>query len=250
MPELITTPALVLESIRWHESSKIVTLFTRQEGLIKAIARGALRSKSTFSGRLETLNVIQCIISQKESRELQILTQAEILEPFSTLKADLKRLPYALSVAELLKKVFEKGHKDKIFFDFVLQILRALSETKKPEVVFWYFLLKFVSFLGFKPDFERCFSCGRSDFAQGAWFVFREGALLCPQCGNSVSLSVSLSETTITFLRRLQAFNHRKIQDFPWPPPEETDLTSLLLRYLTFHLGHGITLESLKLLPT
>ncbi len=249
MPELIKTPALVLESIRWHESSKIVTLFTRREGMLKAIARGALRSKSAFSGRLETLNVIQCIISQKESRELQILTQAELIDPQTMLKSDLHRLPYALSVVELLKKVFEKGQKDKIFFDFLLQIFQALHKSKQPEIVFWYFLLKLVSFLGFKPDFHRCFSCGQSAFLQGGWFVFKEGALLCSQCGSSVSLSPFLDDKTIYFLRRLQKYNHRKIHEFPWPVPKNTDLTSLILRYLSFHLGHGIVLESLKLLP-
>ena len=249
MSELIKTQALILESIRWHESSKIVTLYTRQEGLLKVIAKGALRNKSQFAGRLETLNLVQCIISQKETRDLQILTQAEILEPFSALKADLHRLPYGLAMAELLKKVFEKGHKDEIFFDFLLTMLHALGLSRQPEIVFWYFLLKFVSSLGFKPDLKKCLSCGRTDFPQGGWFVFKEGALLCPDCNGSVELSIHLTAPDIQFLRKLQSFNHRKIHEFSFPEPANTDLTSLLMRYLSFHVGREIILNSLKLLP-
>ncbi len=249
MPELIKTTALVLESIRWHESSKIVTLYTRSEGMIKVIARGALRKKSQFAGRLETLNVVQCVISRKESRELQVLTQADILEPFAVLKADLRRLPYGLAIAEMLKKVFEKGHKDEIFFDFLLQMLQTLSSSNRPEIVFWYFLLKFVSFLGFRPDFSRCLSCGRTNFPKGAWFVFKEGALVCPACAARVELSVHFNPDTIHFLHNLQKFNHRKIHAFPLREPANVDITNLLLRYLNFHVGHEMILESLKLLP-
>ena len=249
MSELIKTQALILESIRWHESSKIVSLYTRQEGLLKVIARGALRKKSTFAGRLETLNVVQCVISQKETRDLQILTQADILEPFGALKEDLHRLPYGLAIAELLKKVFEKGHKDEIFFDFLLTMLHAIEVSPQPEIVFWYFLLKFVSFLGFKPDLRACLSCGRTDFPKGGWFVFKEGALLCPDCNGSVELSIHLTAPDIQFLRKLQASNHRKIHELILNETVNTDFTTLLMRYLSFHLGHEIILNALKLLP-
>ena len=249
MPQLLKTTALVLESIRWHESSKIVTLYTREEGVLKVIARGALRNKSPFGGRLETLYFIQAVIAQKESRELQILTQVELLDPFEALRADLHRLPYALAVAELLKKVFEKGHPDTVFFDFVLVVLRALARGRQPRSVFIYFLLKFVSFLGFKPDLSRCRSCGRSDFPQGAFFVFKEGALLCPSCSADTALSVPLSEQAIYFLQILQKFNHRKVDTFFWPETLPAEVVSVLLRYLSFHLGREIVLQSLKLIP-
>ncbi len=249
MSRLLKTTAFILESIRWHESSKIITLYTREEGIVKVIARGALRNKSPFSGRLETLYLVHAVVSQKESRELQILTQVDILDPFETLRTDLQRLPYALAVAELLKKIFEKGHADTVFFDFVLTIIRALSQARQPQYVFIYFLLKFISYLGFKPDLNHCLACGRSDLPQGASLVFQEGALICPACNHGTELSVKLAPASLRLLRKLQQFNHRKIHTFTWPESLSTDLITLLLRYLSFHQGREIFLHSLKLIP-
>ena len=249
MSELIKNEALILHSIRWHESSKIVTLYTRQQGMLKVIARGALRPKSPFAGRLESLNYIRCVISQKESRELQIITQVDMLDPFLKLKTNLNRLPYALAVAELIKKIFERGHKDEIFFDFLIQTFRAFSKSDQPKIVFWYFLLKFISFLGFKPDFSKCTLCGQTEFKEGGWFVFKNGALYCKNCVGSAGISTRLNQETIKFLRKLQNYNHRKIHEFQYQENSSVDLTGLLIQYLNFHLGHEVRLESLLLLP-
>ncbi len=248
MPELLKSEALVIHSIRWHESSKIVTLYTREEGMVKAIARGALKPKSAFAGRLETLSLVRCVISQKAGRELQILTQADLLNPFLTLKTDLNKFPFAMAILELINKVFESGHKDEIFFEFLVKMLQAMEMSSNPLDVFLYFLLKLVSFLGFKPNFERCAVCGRSDFTQGGRFVFREGALYCTGCATPADVSVPLNAETIEFLRELQKFPHRRIQEFAKLPPENWDAISFLLRYLNFHLGREVRLESLRLL--
>ncbi|MBD3223866.1 MAG: DNA repair protein RecO, partial [Caldithrix sp.] len=100
MSLLIKTKAIVLGSIRWQESSKIVTLFTRESGKIKVIARGALRNKSPFAGQLQTLNFGHAIFSEKTTRTLQILTAFDAEDNFNTLRLDLRRLPYALAILE------------------------------------------------------------------------------------------------------------------------------------------------------
>ena len=58
MAELIKSDAIILHSIRWQESSKIVTVYSREWGKIGLIARGALRPKSPFAGSLESLNYV------------------------------------------------------------------------------------------------------------------------------------------------------------------------------------------------
>ncbi|NOX88058.1 MAG: DNA repair protein RecO [Calditrichaeota bacterium] len=248
MSRLIKSEAIVIHSIRWHETSKIVTFYSRQKGIIKAIARGALRKNSQMGGLLESLNHVQIVISEKESRDLQIITQVYLINPFTDLKSDLKRLPYAMAISELIKKIFESGQKDEIFFDFVIRILDALSNAPQPEIVFWYFMLKLASFLGFKPDFKACASCGKSEFKKSALFVFKEGALYCTECTGTVEYSIKLTDREIDFLRRLQSYPHRKIHEFRSDYRFNVDFTSLLIRYLNFHLQHEITLESLYLL--
>ena len=247
MAELVKSQALVLQSIRWHETSKIVTLYTRQFGLIKAIARGVFRKNNPLAGRLETLNLIWVVISFKETRELQIITAADLIDTFQPLKSDLDRLPYALSILELVQKLLQPAHRDEIFFDFIVQMIRAMVLTKYPLVVLWYFLLKLSSYLGFKPDLDYCSICHKKDFTNGAYFILQKGGLVCMDCANHDLHQLKLSEHDLAFLQKLQTFPHKKIHELETKFGFSVDFTALLLQYLNIHVGHRIHLEALRL---
>ncbi len=248
MPELIKTQAIVIHSIRWHETSKIVTLYTQKAGLLKAIARGVFRKNSPLAGRLETLNLIQVVIAQKESRELQIITSADVLELFTSLKTDLHRLPYALAILEIIQKLLQLGQKDEIFFDFLVQMIQALSFSKQPLIVFWYFLLKFSSYLGFKPDFSHCQVCQQKDLQKGAYFILQKGGLVCTDCAHQAFQNLKLNFKEIQFLRQLQTYPYKKIHQLTSDFGFSIDFTALLMQYLTVHTGHPLRLESLKMI--
>ena len=97
----IKTQALVLNSIKWKDSSRIVTLFTHQQGRIKVIVHGAAREKSRFRGKLETLNLLECLIAYRKSRSLQVLTGKNRFLPTTTAVAPSKRemaAPIAVSI--------------------------------------------------------------------------------------------------------------------------------------------------------
>ncbi len=249
MAEMFKTQALVIHSIRWHETSKIVTLYTKELGLIKVIARGVFRKNSPLAGRLETLNLINAVISFKETRELQILTAADLLDSFTPLKSDLNRLPYALSIMESIQQVIHPGHKDEIFFDFCLQMIYAMIESKHPLLILWYFLLKLSSYLGFKPNFEQCTICQTTGFKNGAYFILQKGGLVCPNCAGQAAPFLKLSDYDLKFLKTLQNYPYKKIQELQTHFGFSVDFTALLLQYLNVHLGHPLKLESLKLIP-
>src|SRR3972149_11808071 len=88
-----TTEAIVLSSIDYGESDKIVTFYTLEFGKIKGIAKGAKRSKKRFVNNLEPFSYINLLFFQKQGRELVILEQAEIMRRFDLLTLDIDRLP-------------------------------------------------------------------------------------------------------------------------------------------------------------
>lgn len=249
MAEMTKTKALVVHSIRWHETSKIVTLYSREFGLIKVIARGVFRKNSPLAGRLETLNLINALISFKETRELQILTGADLLDSFTSLKTDLERLPYALAILEIIQKVIHPGHKDEVFFDFCLQMIYAVNQSEFPLLVLWYFLLKVASYLGFKPNFDACSICQTNEFKNGAFFILQKGGLVCPDCAGQAAPHLKLTDHDLQFLRTLQKYPYKKIHELKTRFGFSVDFTALLLQYLNVHLGHPLKLESLKLIP-
>ena len=125
MGNIIKTKALVLSSIRWKESSKIATIYGEQTGKIKIIARGALRSNSFFSGKLESLFLTEVLIDIKSSRSLQVLREIEVIDAFSKLRLDLDKFPFALAIVEVINQIVDQGHPDGVFFNFILEMINA-----------------------------------------------------------------------------------------------------------------------------
>ncbi|MGD9488325.1 MAG: DNA repair protein RecO [Calditrichaceae bacterium] len=247
MTSIIKTRGIVLSSIRWHESSKIVTLYTEKLGKIKVIARGALKDKSSFRGDLEALNELDVIISVKQARSLQILTETELEETFNAVKADWNRLPIALAILELINEVFDEGHADQIFYNFTVSVLRQTGELKTPFTAFWYFLLKLSSFLGFKPNLNNCQTCGADRFDSDVFFSVEQGAVYCDNCARGAGLSIKINPNNFDFLRKLQDYHHRQLKKFEEQSKSSYDFTNILIDYLNHHIDRKIVLNSLSM---
>lgn len=82
------TEAIVLRTYRLGEAEKIVSLFTRQLGRLRAVARGAQRTKSRYGGALEPLSYVRVEIFERENRDLLRLNSVELLESFFSMQGD------------------------------------------------------------------------------------------------------------------------------------------------------------------
>jgi DNA repair protein RecO (recombination protein O) len=248
MPDLLKSEAIVLETIRWKESSKIVTLFSREWGIIKVIARGVYRNKSTFAGKLESLNRIDTVINSKDSRSLQILTEADVIDSFNVVRMDLERLPYALAILELIRQTVHEQHSDTIFFDFIIEMLNALKSSTDPPVIFIYFLLKLVSFLGFKPNFDICQVCEKPLASGYSFFSLENGTIYCQDCAEGAAMLRKIKSEEVDLLKNLQKYPHRKIAEFEGNDLPVQQFISLLIDYLNFHTEANLTVRSLSML--
>jgi DNA repair protein RecO (recombination protein O) len=247
MSQHVKSRALILKSIKWRDSSRIVTLFSEKAGKIKVIAHGAAREKSSFRGKIETLNLIEAVLSLSESRSLQILTDVHLMDDFRGIKSDFQRIVYGFSMFEVLDHVFEEGDPDPVFFQFIITLLKNCTESPAPKLIWWYFLLKLASYLGFKPAFDRCAGCGRSD-AGSFVFVFRDGGIYCPACQPGPGPIRLLNQQQVSFLKDLQSTNYKKIGMDTNTGTPAYDFTGFLLDYLNEHIGHPLQIQSLDIL--
>src|SRR5260370_11300822 len=92
---LVTTPAVVLQTYRYSETSKVVRLATRELGVQSAIAKGALRPKSRFGAGLELLSGGMAHPHYRETRQLHTPRALDLLSPPRPPAARLGRLPRA-----------------------------------------------------------------------------------------------------------------------------------------------------------
>ena len=153
---ILQTEAFVLRSIDYGETSRIVTLFTRQRGKIAVMARGARRSGSRFGSSLQPMSYSSVVIYYKPSRGIQTLSESSHLHFFDGITRDLERVSCGLRIIELVYALMQEEEQNQRVFILVLEVLERLNRTvERTDNLLYYFQLRFASILGFAPDIER-----------------------------------------------------------------------------------------------
>ncbi|MGH9549012.1 MAG: DNA repair protein RecO, partial [Terriglobales bacterium] len=178
-----TLHAITIGSFHLGEADKILTLFSSERGLVRAVAKGARKPKAKMSGRSDVLNVNKLLLAT--GRSLDIITQAETIETFGALRKDLVRLSFALYYAELTQH-FAQGVADEseIYFQFLTDSLRAQSQQKDDAAFLCLeFELQLLQLLGYKPELDYCVACREplTDFSLAA-FHYEQGGIVCERC--------------------------------------------------------------------
>ncbi len=175
--------ALVIRTADWSESSRIVTLWTREIGKVRALAKGGRRLKSNFESSLDLLTVCDIVLVRKTSGALDLLTEARVRQRFGPLRQDLQALYAAYYVAELLNDWTEDHDSHPPLFDEALATLETLGQ---PDVLAGPRLARFelvlLRELGYGPALEACAGCAKSAAPSGLSFSAAAGGVLCPAC--------------------------------------------------------------------
>lgn len=243
---LVTTRAVVLQTHRYSDTSKILRLMTREHGPRSTIAKGALRPKSRFGGVLEPFAEGVATFYVKESRDLHTLSGFELIRERQVLGTDLARFASASVLAELVLRLSPE-HRDLRLYAGLVQGLDALIAAPPEGVVatglraIW----ELVRVLGFAPDLGRCLECGRPIAAgEAARFDFPAGGLRCLGCPHA---GRRLSAGELATLRALvegtaESRANEMSGDLPGRQP------SLLGDFIRYHLSEGTRLRSLPFL--
>lgn len=153
---IVRTDAVVLRTMRYGETSRIVTLFTRDRGKLGVLARGARAAKSRFGSTVQPLACVEAVLSWKDTRTLQTLREASHLRRFPLLSSDLDRLSAALRMAELVHALLGDEEAAPALFDLFVATLDGLDapETHATNALL-FFELRMAGLLGFRPRFTR-----------------------------------------------------------------------------------------------
>src|SRR5579885_879781 len=119
--------ALVLRTTDWSESSRIATLWTREFGKVRALAKGGRRLKAHFENALDLLTLCRIVFLRKSSDSLDLLTEAQVIQRFPRLRTDLTALYAAYYVAELLAEGTRDYDPHPLLFDEALDALQTLG---------------------------------------------------------------------------------------------------------------------------
>lgn len=227
--------AVVLRTHKLGEADRIITLLTRQRGKVRAVAKGVRRTTSRWGSRLEPFAHVDLQLA--EGRSLDVITQAETLDPFnSRLGMDYDRYTAGTVMLETADRlVTEEGEPAVQQFLLLVGGLRVMATGQHgAKQVLDSYLLRSLSVAGYAPSFEGCARCGLE--GPHRWFNPSMGGVLCSTC--RVPGSASPAAGTVEVLGALLAGD--------WPtvgsadPRTLREASGLVAAYLSWHLERGL----------
>ncbi|WP_304130157.1 DNA repair protein RecO [Ignavibacterium album] len=244
MSEIIKTSAVVLGKMNYSDSSLIVTLYTEHNGKVSAIVKGARSPKSKLSMIVDTLNHIEVIFYKKESRELQIVSSADLISHYPNIKSDLESTKYAFAVLELVRNLTIENESNNRLFKGLVKILDHFENKKEtPAILFARFFMFLITETGYEMMIDKCSICGKQLLPeQSAGYNFSSG-FVCNECLQSHSGFEKIDSELFKFLyclKNKKILNGLKAKIID-------DGNSFLERYVKEHIPDFKGIQSLNL---
>ncbi len=223
-----------LKAIKLGEADKIVTLISPGRGKIRAVAKGIRKTKSKFGSRLEPFTHVDMLLY--EGRNLDIITQAEIVTSFKEIRSDLEKLKYGSVMLELVERVGQEREESEDVFNLLVAALNALRESAENlELLLGAFELKLMSAAGYHPLVEACAFCGKRE-SGGAVFSFGYGGMLCQDCRGRDEEGVLISAEGWTLTRKVLSTNMARLGSLAPSPRAGAELFRLAQLGVTYYL--------------
>jgi len=257
---LVKTEVIVLRSMKYRDTSKIVTFYSKEYGKLKGIAKGARTAKNKFGSALEPLSHSMLLIYKKEHRDLHLISQCDSIDSFRSLTEDLDRMSTALSVLELIDHVTHHEERTPAVFALLVETLSTLNgSTRNYKTYLQAFQLRLAALFGYAPNFESCGQCGKPIPAgngdkQAAFQIIR-GAVFCNTCRASTDSPVYASDKNAAFttlsiqglqvIRRLANAQFLSLGNLDFDTRVGNEIDELLRLYLRYHFDGLKSLKSI-----
>jgi DNA repair protein RecO (recombination protein O) len=225
--------AIVLRSYPFRESDLLVTLFTRNEGKVRGVARAAKKSRRRFGGALEPLTYVKVTWEDRERVELARLDACEVLDSPLTSEVTYARAVALGHVAELLDELLPDREVSDAAFRLAVTVVKYLRGDQVWLPV-TYFELWMARLMGYLPDFLECIACGRALNGSRAFFHALADGLMCPE--HKRLASSELSSESRDLAAQMLRVPLSGLQAKSSAAQSATDLRKFLLQTLERHI--------------
>ncbi len=257
---IVKTPAVVLRAIRYGETSKIVTFYTKDHGKVAVVAKGARAGKARFGSSLEPGAHIVAVYHSRASREVQTLAQADLIERYRRISGSLAATTAMLQMVEVVNVLTHPGEAHPELYELLAAGLRAADRQDEGLAdLLIAFRWKTIGALGFGPSFAQCIRCGRSVLSPKPTrlrYHVRKGGPLCSTCEDELIImplrstgredwsETLISTESLAALRRLQADPLGSAADRPVSGELRNEMETVLRLYERFHLEQRTPLRT------
>lgn len=240
------TEGIILSELRFRDTSKILTIYTKELGKISVMAKGAYRPKSKLLASTQPFSYNEFQFSK--GKNFYYINQIDIIDTFYNMRNKIERLAFGFFILELLDKSIIEEEKNEKIFKLLTKSLNILSDLDDDYLKFIAsYELKYMSFLGYRPEIGACVSCGNKNSKMR--FSKTQGGLLCNNCGHLDTRARFVSNIEIDLMQRLLFSSLDNLDEIQVHFSTLTKIQDLLMEYILYNIDIR-ELKSLNLLKT
>jgi DNA repair protein RecO (recombination protein O) len=245
---IVTTDSIIIKSIKYGDSSKIVHAFTRDYGLISLIAKGAYQAKSKFGSALEPLSRSRITLYKKPHTDLHLISGAELISSGGKMRSSLEHIAVGMMILENIQQTQEHSVPGEEIFVLTEQMINILCDLpNNPINIFIYFSLELIKILGFEIDFE----ISEINFVENnnlrIEFSLDSGYFVQVINGNGKN-KIFISNTTFNILKTISGSKIDNIIKIKTDERLFSELNDFFSHYFSFHLEKKFGYSSFNLL--
>lgn len=232
------TDGIVLKRSDFGEADRLITFLTPEKGKVKAIAKGARKPQSRKTGHVELFMRSNFLFA--EGKDLNILTQAEMIEAYPGLRQDLMRTSYASYAVELLDRFTVEGERQPDVYHLLSDALYWFADHEDILLVARYFELRLLSISGFRPQLFYCVASGDAVKEEDQFLSAELGGILTPGNEKMDRRAKPISAVAVKVLRYLQTRNWETVRVLQLKRPLHREIEAILYYYITHILERNL----------
>ena len=238
MPELVRDEGIVLRRRNFAEADRILVIFTRDQGKLSVLARGARRSKARNAAGLDLLTRSELLLVP--GRSMAVLAQARALGlPWPG--ADIVRTACGGILAELVDATLEEGHPDPELYRLISATRERLADlTSDPRLELALSAFQIAALGGYLPELRRCAICNEQLEDRDGGFLPAMGGMVQGGCWNAELGLLPCSAPTLRVLRRMAAGDVTLLRRLRWSERLRDEVESIVLIHLEHHLDRPL----------
>lgn len=229
------TEAFVIKTVPLRSSSLIVTLFSREFGKIKGVAKGVRKEREMRGAFFELFTHADIVFYEKTRSDLHLISDAAIIDSFDVLRTRLNTIVYASYFAELTDVLTEIQDPHAEIFELLEVSFRYLPALPGEKIA-RLFEIKLLNEVGLLPHLDSCLQC-RAAVPERGFFSVSQGGILCAACSRGLGDAKPLSPEA---LRQLRFYASSSLEDSlkkPFSAAPEQELMKILESFLLYRLS-------------
>ena len=237
---IFNSEGIVLNKIKYLESDLIVTIFLKDEGKIKAIAKGGAKSRKRFAAAFEVGNDGEFGIVEKHIHQLMRIEHAHINNYFLNIRKDYNKLLMLFHFLSITDNLLPEKQKNEKLFELFLAALRLLEEDHPVLAIRLFYESYLLKMNGILPYIKNCESCGGGLDYDDTYITSKNGRIICKSC---IMNDSAVRRIPLKVIVLLNSINERRVDfkeflsiDIP------VDMFGFTMRHISDYIGKPQTI--------